>query len=151
MRNEIFPSRLLPPGRPLFLRPSPNKRQLPNFRDIFYDIIRLFFRPCGNLRLELAVPQANRVHPQFFACADFPHRPVADDKNLARLQSCPLLDFAEGCFFSYHVVAVGVIDLFDGRFAVEPQRSHFCVLGFRFAKADDEIFNASFRQKAQQR
>jgi len=130
---------------------SPDKRQLPDLRDISNYILRLFFWSHGHLRLELAVTQANSVHPQLFAGSDFAHGPVADDQNFSRLQSSPRLDLAECRLFGEYVATVGKINLLDRGLAVEPQSFHFCVLGFRFAKADDEISNASFRQKAQQR
>jgi protein-S-isoprenylcysteine O-methyltransferase Ste14 len=95
--------------------------------------------------------QAHGVHSQLFACADFTHRPVADDKNLTRPESCSLLDFVESRFFGEYVATVGKINFLDGGLAVEPQSFHFCMLCFRFAKADDEISNATFRKKAQER
>ena len=95
------------------------------------------------------MPYSNGVHSQFFARTDFPHGAVAHDKNFIRLQSRPLLDFAESCFFGEYVATVGKINFFDGGLAIQAQGFHFCVLGLRLAKADDEIPDAALGKKAQ--
>jgi len=107
-------------------------------------VVRLFFRPHGHLRLKLAVEQANRVHPQFPACADFAHWPVADNKNLAGNESRPFLDLAERRFFGKDIASVGKINFFDRGFAIESQSFYFCMLGLGFAKADNEISDSTF-------
>ncbi len=83
-------------ARLLGRRASPYEWELSNFGDIFHHVIRLFFRPHWLLRLELAMEQADCVHSQFPAGADFARGPVAHDENLAGHQPGLAHDFAEG-------------------------------------------------------
>src|ERR1041385_6171547 len=129
---------------------APLERQLLNLRDVSDDVIRLFFRADWFLQLELTVEKAGCVHPEFLASAYLARWAIADDKDLAGIQPHALLNFAEGCFFCQHVITVSKIDLLDGRLAVQSQSLHFCMLDLRLAKADNEIFDAGFGQKAQQ-
>ena len=69
---------------------------------------------------------------------------VTDNQNLAGRESRSPLDFAEGCFFGQHIVAISEIDFFDGWLAVQPQSFHFCVLDLGFTETDDEISDAAF-------
>jgi len=91
------------------------------------------------------------MHPQFPAGTDLARGTVAHNEYLAWHKASLLLDVAEGCFFGQHIATVGVIDLFDRRLAVKSEGFHFGALDFGLAKADDEIPDAAFGQKAQQR
>ena len=91
------------------------------------------------------------MHSQFLARSDFACRPVARNEDLVGAQSGPLLDLAESCLFGQYVIAVSKIDFLNRRFAVQPQSLHFCALDLRFTKADNEISDAAFGQKTQQR
>ena len=89
------------------------------------------FRPCGNLQLELAVAQADRVHPQFLACANFPHKARSPTTRISPgFSRSPHLDLAESRFFSEYVATVGKINFFDGRLAVEPPELSLWRAGF---------------------
>src|SRR5438445_10932415 len=48
----------------------PDKCQLSDLRNILNHIIRLFFRPHRNLRLEFAMEQSDGMHPQLRARTD---------------------------------------------------------------------------------
>jgi hypothetical protein len=130
---------------------SPGKRKFPDLRNVFYHVIRLFFRPYRLLQLELAVAQPDSVHSQVLTGTVFAGGTVADDENLSGHHFCSLLNLAKGCFLGQHIIAVSEIDSLDGPLTIQPQNFHFCVLDLRFAKADNEISYAAFSQKAQQR
>src|SRR6185312_15692677 len=89
---------------------SPGKRKFPDLRNVFYHVVRLFFRSCRLLQLELAVAQPHSVHSQVLTGAYLAGKAIADDENLSGHQFRPLLNLAKGCFLGQHVIAISKID-----------------------------------------